>query len=71
MLNRLHVCKPELFDIAFEIVKSFVVFFGGIIFECDPSQTLEIADMLMPYAMRVKIVTDIFGLQRAVYADTF
>ena len=44
---------------------------GGIIFECDPSQTLEIADMLMPYAMRVKIVTDIFGLQRAVYADTF
>lgn len=44
---------------------------GGIIFECDPSQTLKIADMLMPYAMRVKIVTDIFGLQRAVYADTF
>ena len=44
---------------------------GGIIFECDPSQTLEIADMLMPYAMRVKIVTDIFGLQRAVYADIF
>ena len=44
---------------------------GGIILECDPSQTLEIADMLMPYAMRVKIVTDIFGLQRAVYADTF
>ena len=44
---------------------------GGTIFECDPSQTLEIADMLMPYAMRVKIVTDIFGLQRAVYADTF
>ena len=44
---------------------------GGIIFECDPSQTLEIADMLMPNAMRVKIVTDIFGLQRAVYADTF
>lgn len=44
---------------------------GGIIFECDPSQTLEIADMLMPYAMRVKIVTDIFGVQRAVYADTF
>lgn len=44
---------------------------GGIIFECDPSQTLEIADMLMPYAMRVKIVTDIFGLQRAIYADTF
>lgn len=44
---------------------------GGIIFECDPSQTLEIADMLMPYAMRVKIVTDIFGLQCAVYADTF
>lgn len=44
---------------------------GGIIFECDPSQTLEIADMLMPYAMRVKIVTDIFGLQRAVYAYTF
>lgn len=44
---------------------------GGIIFECDPSQTLETADMLMPYAMRVKIVTDIFGLQRAVYADTF
>lgn len=43
----------------------------GIIFECDPSQTLEIADMLMPYAMRVKIVTDIFGLQRAVYADIF
>ena len=27
MLNRLHVCKPELFDIAFEVVKSFVVFF--------------------------------------------
>ena len=25
---------------------------GGIIFECDPSQTLKIADMLMPYAMR-------------------
>lgn len=45
--------------------------YGGIIFECDPSQTLKIADMLMPYAMRVKIVTDIFGLQRAVYADTF
>lgn len=44
---------------------------GGIIFECDPSQTLKIADMLMPYAMRVKIVTDIFGLQRAVYADKF
>jgi protein-(glutamine-N5) methyltransferase, release factor-specific len=44
---------------------------GGIIFECDPSQTLEIADMLMPYAMRVKIVTDIFGLQRAVFADIF
>ena len=44
---------------------------GGIIFECDPSQTLKIADMLMPYAMRVKIVTDIFGLQRAVYADIF
>ncbi len=44
---------------------------GGIIFECDPSQTLEIADTLMPYAMRVKIVTDIFGLQRAVYADIF
>lgn len=44
---------------------------GGIIFECDPSQTLKIADMLMPYTMRVKIVTDIFGLQRAVYADTF
>lgn len=44
---------------------------GGIIFECDPSQTLKIADMLMPYAMRVKIVTDIFGFQRAVYADTF
>lgn len=44
---------------------------GGIIFECDPSQTLEIADMLMPYAMRVKIVTDIFGLQRAVFADMF
>ncbi len=44
---------------------------GGIIFECDPSQTFKIADMLMPYAMRVKIVTDIFGLQRAVYADTF
>ena len=44
---------------------------GGIILECDPSQTPEIADMLMPYAMRVKIVTDIFGLQRAVYADTF
>lgn len=44
---------------------------GGIIFECDPSQTLKIADMLMPYAMRVKIVTDIFGLHRAVYADTF
>lgn len=44
---------------------------GGVIFECDPSQTLKIADMLMPYAMRVKIVTDIFGLQRAVYADTF
>lgn len=44
---------------------------GGIIFECDPSQTLKIADMLMPYAMRVKIVTDIFGLQRAVLADTF
>lgn len=44
---------------------------GGVIFECDPSQTLSIADMLMPYAMRVKIVTDIFGLQRAVYADTF
>ena len=36
-----------------------------------PPQTLKIADMLMPYAMRVKIVTDIFGLQRAVYADTF
>ena len=35
------------------------------------TQTLEIADMLMPYAMRVKIVTDIFGLQRAIYADTF
>ena len=44
---------------------------GGIIFECDPTQTLEIADMLMPYAMRVKIVTDIFGLQRAVFADIF
>lgn len=44
---------------------------GGIIFECDPSQTLKIADMLMPYAMRVKIVTDIFGFQRAVYADIF
>ena len=44
---------------------------GGIIFECDPSQTLKIADMLMPYAMRVKIVTDIFGLQRAVFADIF
>ena len=44
---------------------------GGIIFECDPSQTLKIADMLIPYAMRVKIVTDIFGLQRAVYADIF
>ena len=44
---------------------------GGIIFECDPSQTLEIADMLMPYAMRVKIVTDIFRLQRAVFADIF
>ena len=44
---------------------------GGIIFECDPSQTLEIADMLMPYAMRVKTVTDIFGLQRAVFADIF
>ena len=27
MLNRLHICKPKLFDIAFEIVKSFVVFF--------------------------------------------
>lgn len=45
--------------------------YGGIIFECDPSQTLEIADMLMPYVMRVKIVTDIFGLQRAVFADIF
>lgn len=44
---------------------------GGIIFECDPSQTLKIADILMPYAMRVKIVTDIFGLQRAVFADIF
>lgn len=50
---------------------SYVNGHGGIIFECDPSQTLKIADMLMPYAMRVKIVTDIFGLQRAVYADTF
>lgn len=49
----------------------YVNWHGGIIFECDPSQTLKIADMLMPYAMRVKIVTDIFGLQRAVYADTF
>ncbi len=44
---------------------------GGIIFECDPSQALKIADMLMPYAMRVKIITDIFGLQRAVLADIF
>ena len=50
---------------------SYVNGHGGIIFECNPSQTLKIADMLMPYAMRVKIVTDIFGLQRAVYADTF
>ena len=44
---------------------------GGIIFECDPSQTLKFADILLPYAMRVKIVTDIFGLQRAVFADIF
>lgn len=44
---------------------------GGIILECDPLQALKIADMLMPYAMRVKIITDIFGLQRAVFADMF
>ena len=44
---------------------------GGIIFECDPSQTLKIADNRRPDAKRVDIVSDIVGLQRAVFADIF
>ena len=44
----------------------------GVLFSTHITSDLDkIADMLMPYAMRVKIVTDIFGLQRAIYADTF
>lgn len=44
---------------------------GGLIVECDPAQTVSIAKMLVPGASRVKIVTDTFGLQRAVYADVY
>lgn len=44
---------------------------GGIAVECDPSQTLSIAKMFTDHASRVKIVTDLFGCQRAVYADTY
>ncbi len=44
---------------------------GGIIVECDPAQAVSIAKMFVGSASMVKIVTDVFGLQRAVYADTY
>ena len=42
---------------------------GGVIVECDPAQALAVAGMFMPRAVKVEIVTDTFGLQRAVAAD--